>query len=103
MAWSDPASSKPPKPNHYSSTFPNSPGWTNIVSGTNIGGRSFGWLEVSRLLIQFWHKLAITGDKIEKSSQALRLMSLQELQNVVYLLQFLILDIVSIISMVRFY
>ena len=26
--------------NIYGSTFPNSPGWTYIVSGTNIGGRS---------------------------------------------------------------
>ena len=103
MAWSDLSSSKPPTPKHYSSTFPNSQGWTNIVSGTNIGGRSFGWLEVSRLLIQFWHKLAVIGDKVGESSQALRLVSLPDLQIVVYLFLFLILDIVSIISIARFY
>jgi len=64
---------------------------------------SFGWLEVSRLLIQFWHKLAVIGDKAGERSQALRLVSLQELQIVVYLFLFLILDIVSIISIARFY
>jgi len=25
--------------NIYGSTFPNSPGWTNILSGTNLGGQ----------------------------------------------------------------
>ena len=66
-------------------------------------GRSFGWLEASRLLIQFWHKLAVIGDKAGESSQALRLISLPDLQIVVYLFLFFILDIVSIISIARFY
>jgi hypothetical protein len=64
---------------------------------------SFGWLEVSRLLILFWHKLAIIGDKAGESSQALHLVSLPDLQIVVYLFLFFILDIVSIISIARFY
>jgi len=64
---------------------------------------SFGWLEVSRLLIQFWHKLAVIGDKASESSQGLRLVALPDFQIVVYLLLFLILDIVSIISIARFY
>ena len=64
---------------------------------------SFGWLEISRLMIQFWHKLSAIGGKAGRSSQALRLVSLPDLQVVVYLFLFLILDIVSIISIARFY
>ncbi len=54
-----------------------------VLFDPTSGGRSFGWLEVSRLQIQFWHKLAVIGDKVGESSQDLRPISLQDLQIVV--------------------
>jgi len=63
----------------------------------------FGWMEVSRPLIQFGQKLTVIRDKPGDRSLAVRLISLPELQIVIYSFMFFILDVVSIISIVRFY